>query len=65
MKYLILVVMMLSGCGTFNIDQINTAIKGCKNNGGLNHMTIDALKNWAFCENGARIDLNKYNKENK
>jgi hypothetical protein len=48
MKYLILVVILLSGCGDFTSNHINTAIEACKNNGGVVRLMFDVGHRFVF-----------------
>ena len=56
---------ILSGCGQFNSNEINTAIDACKNNGGVEKLMFDVGHRFVVCNNSAKIELSIYNKENK
>lgn len=65
MKYLILAVtLMFSGC-MIKSSEINTAKTACKNNDGIDVITITLSGKYVHCNNSAQIKIGIYKKENK
>ncbi len=59
MKYLILVVILLSGCQKIINRDIVESTESCKNNGGINYIITSKHSHDVYCGNGAVFTIKK------
>lgn len=56
-KLLLITVLMLSGCGSFNKEEIEICIKKCEPNDGIARLTQFGSPRECVCTNGAVFQL--------
>ena len=54
MKYSLLILLMLSGCGDVDGYVVERAIQECTLKGGIHHIIVDAWQRHVVCNDGSR-----------